>query len=828
MDVNPGELQVELENIYENLPLPALANLDVAQDIEVDPELENIYDDVFDMDNFVRINKLKPPKFNARKSDVRRFFSKLEKYFQVIEPPFENDVIINVLSNLLDDNSLDFFDSLEEEIREDYDLLKEHFIEHYDNPTPLTYRWNELTKRKQKATETVTEFHDDLVHMVRMMDIGVENLLYIFVNGLPPETQLHLSLHDPPQDLTDALNRAKTFQAIKRTTSPSINSLYDSILAEHQNTDVAFVEKYCSQSPQNRYDIIEEQLKQLTEKIDCLNINQNIQTPCYMQLPLSPPNCPSIYPFNPNIQANNQFYPHLNNPNIPVPQTNLNNHCGTHNFRGNSYNNNDDNHYRKNQTQEYNNITNNTNIENNNNKNYNSPNNSDNTLSFTSPCNIIDGKDRILLPFDHKTMTAITHIEGKPSNILFDSGSAVSLISKKQFQYLNLEVKLQPPECHTIFGVDKKPVNIYGQITVKLQFSNRDYPITLLIIEAATFDVIIGRDWISEYVGTINYDNQIIKLHLPEKIQQCCTVVTDNIILNEMTEVSPSTEVKTDNIILKGFLRNTTEILAHTEVQTFLHLDDLPKDNTFKLTGAKNLVVEKNILVYDNDNISPSEEGIACTFSNFSDKSVTLEENSQMAWLEVLPISAPTNVMYTEVLTNNSFENCTTRLKKKSHFLQSTITRILNSNTKLLIFFIMCNFLLLSPIRSQNENSYEPRLNQLILEGTIVNNCNYSMENKTNVILLPDNCSLSQSNGSFKNLSKELGDSKITHFEFYLLIDETFIFHFDRTGVYESFSFFKAKNMSQFCLKISDITRLFTIRYKNTPFGKSSKMKRFL
>ena len=190
MDINP----IELDNLAGNFQLPVPENLDphlnniyddifepIAQDIELDPALNNIDDDIFEMDNFVRINQLKPPKFNSRKSDVRRFFSKFDKYIQVIEPPWENDVIINVLSNLLDDHSLDFFDSIDDEIREDYDLLKEHFIEHYENPTPLTYRWSDLSKRKQKSDETLTEFHHDLVHMGRRMDIGVEYLLYIFV-----------------------------------------------------------------------------------------------------------------------------------------------------------------------------------------------------------------------------------------------------------------------------------------------------------------------------------------------------------------------------------------------------------------------------------------------------------------------------------------------------------------------------------------------------------------------------------------------------------------------------------------------------------------------
>ena len=94
-------------------------------------------------------------------------------------------------------------------------------------------------------------------------------------------------------------------------------------------------------------------------------------------------------------------------------------------------------------------------------------------------------------------------------------------------------------------------------------------------METATFDIIIGRDWISKYFSTIYDDNQIIKLHFPsEKLQQCCTIVTDN-------------------VVFPGFLNETIKVSPHTEVQTFLHLEDLPQDNTFKLTGAKHLVVKK-------------------------------------------------------------------------------------------------------------------------------------------------------------------------------------------------------------------------------------------
>ena len=54
-----------------------------------------------------------------------------------------------MLSNLIEDeNSLEFFDSLDAEILGDYDLLKEHFIDHYDTATPMPFRWNNLTSTK--------------------------------------------------------------------------------------------------------------------------------------------------------------------------------------------------------------------------------------------------------------------------------------------------------------------------------------------------------------------------------------------------------------------------------------------------------------------------------------------------------------------------------------------------------------------------------------------------------------------------------------------------------------------------------------------------------
>ena len=218
------------------------------------------------------------------------------------------------------------------------------------------------------------------------------------------------------------------------------------------------------------------------------------------------------------------------------------------------------------------------------------------------------------------------------------------------------------------------------------------------------------------------------------------------------------------------------------------------------------------------------QEGIACTFSNFSNETVTLDGNSQMAWLEVLPTSTPTDVMFTEVSLNNNFENCEKLSEKKSCFLRSTVIGILNFNTKLLIFVLLfCNFLL---VISPNENSYNPQLNHHIFEGTSKNICNYSMKNKTNVNFLPDIWSLSHISGYLRNLGETLDENNITHFELYSIADETLVFYFYKAGDGESFSYFIVKNVKQIGFKIPNITQLYIIQYKNTPFGKISKMKK--
>ena len=71
-----------------------------------------------------------------------------------------------------------------------------------------------------------------------------------------------------------------------------------------------------------------------------------------------------------------------------------------------------------------------------------------------------------------------------------------------------------------------------------------------------------------------------------------------------------------------------------------------------------------------------------------------------------------------------------------------------------------------------------------------------------------------------------MDENNITHFELYSIADETLVFYFYKADDGASFSYLIAKNVKQIGFKIPNITQLYVIQYKNTRFGKSSKMKK--
>ena len=174
----------------------------------------------------LRCKSIKIPHFNSKSSDVRQFFRKYNFYKNAYIPPWNNEISLRMFPNFLDDSASLFFESLAPEIRENFELLQEEFIIHYDSGLPISLRWEKLLQRKQGISENVTDYYAALLRLSQNMHLTPEVKLYIFLSGLEKNTKIHLQLFNPPENLAEAFRRAKIFQSVNKTVKSQEPSVF--------------------------------------------------------------------------------------------------------------------------------------------------------------------------------------------------------------------------------------------------------------------------------------------------------------------------------------------------------------------------------------------------------------------------------------------------------------------------------------------------------------------------------------------------------------------------------------------------------------------------
>ena len=316
------DLILQIQDIYHspvdnNLAIiPEINDLNVIQNNLQEPLADNLYDDIVPVENInmdnVRLQNIRPPRFDSTKSNVRTFFTRFDRYRLAHNPPWNDHVTLNILSNLIDDSALDFYESLDNAVQNNYQLARDSFIEHYENGDPVPTQWSNLTSRKQSETESVTNYYDDLLKMARRMQIPADQLLCIFIEGLPHDTKTHLALNaNPPVNLTQALTRAKTYQAVIKSGNP-VKTLFKQIREENSPVSTAVENKN-----------LESSINKLVEKLDQMNCfyasmahgPQNVEQQNIPNVPFIPPNYdfygqqqnPHFYPRYPNNSNSNSY-----------------------------------------------------------------------------------------------------------------------------------------------------------------------------------------------------------------------------------------------------------------------------------------------------------------------------------------------------------------------------------------------------------------------------------------------------------------------------------------------------------------------------------------
>ena len=224
------------------------------------------------MEQFTRTYGLRPPRFEARISDIRKFFSRYDK-FVAQNPNWDDEQKVTYLANLLDDEALDFFDELHAAIRADYEHTKLELIEHYKPVAPQTTQWSLMTKRQQLPTESVTEYYDALLRLAQDIQIPRQQFIFIFLDGLPEKTKTHIALAtQQPENVRDALSMAKTFQAVTNYIDPAkrmLKNIKDNI-KDGTEPPLTSTVKHTNDEEIEQLDSIKTRMDQLSKQLNKL------------------------------------------------------------------------------------------------------------------------------------------------------------------------------------------------------------------------------------------------------------------------------------------------------------------------------------------------------------------------------------------------------------------------------------------------------------------------------------------------------------------------------------------------------------------------------
>ena len=173
----------------------------------------------------------------------------------------------------------------------------------------------------------------------------------------------------------------------------------------------------------------------------------------------------------------------------PTYQNQDNNH-GNNNNNDNRKNNNG---YKRNNNNHNDRQYNNHNNRNNNNKNngnYSGNNNKNNNDNNNTPqCNTIDENKTLYespgehtINYDSNSMSYKGHVNGKSCNIIFDTGSEITLMTKRYFDSLNLNHMIENSRCQRIRAVDNNTIIVFGKITVPITIEKIEITVTSQII----------------------------------------------------------------------------------------------------------------------------------------------------------------------------------------------------------------------------------------------------------------------------------------------------------------------------------------------------------
>lgn len=189
--------------------------------------------------------------------------------------------------------------------------------------------------------------------------------------------------------------------------------------------------------------------------------------------------------------------------------------------------------------------------------------------------------DTICFPFVANSSSISISIEGHTFRCLVDTGAAITAVSAYVWnEYLHSVCpNLVHPDLENVTSVNGEPLSVLGKAMIKFTIESEVFPFQSHVISGLTYDVILGRDFLSRYSSKIDFEKGIIRLISSVDPLPFC---------NEDV-VSFADDVVTDDSFLCSVHADFSFIIPpHSEVIVPAELDVLPKH-----LGATGMVIPR-------------------------------------------------------------------------------------------------------------------------------------------------------------------------------------------------------------------------------------------
>ena len=543
--------------------------------------------------------RLKPPTFSAKKSEhIKQFFSKFEKYFAHLN--IDEGDKVDAIGLCFEGDPLDIYDAIlkdDEDI--DYDDIKEKLITYFDDEKLDLVVRSKMSHRKLLPDENVTQYYTDLRRESIKINLPDRALLHSFIEGLPEKMAEHLICKNPNTSM-EALNCARTLEQVKEMFYPSQKkSALDTLKNEIKDAKISAA----TGSGNNGSEKIREAMKNVSElRHEISEIKDALKSLAARNIPSQDTNMQNSFQNSFQTTSNQNM------------EQNLTQNGNFQNFQNQSFD--DGNECYNNDQQNWDNHSQNDY----NDKNWRQRPNQDNNFTSKNQPRVNMIKTNIDAVHIADDMTLTGFIGNQKVSILLDSGSEISFMGKKMVEKLRENMKIEPSVYSKLTAVNGTNADIQGMSRQNVKIGNFESILKLNIVPESDQEILLGMDFVRQYVHSINFHKNTIDLMNSGKMYQ--------------TKMNFSDPSRSPNIRATISAKLSEKVTFNPGEEKFVKIHVGNNSVTQKSVFVANEWSKRLGIVIENQFISEGSKIIRIMAKNVSDKIKIIHANRRIGILQ--------------------------------------------------------------------------------------------------------------------------------------------------------------------------------------------------